>query len=55
MRYLAVAMLAVQLRLLNEEIFELDRKVRGSARATDVDRRLIHLARPRGIEPLFPP
>ena len=36
----AVAMLAVQLRLVNEQLLELDRRVRASARATDVGRRL---------------
>src|SRR4026208_822105 len=36
----AVAMLAVQLRIVNDQILELDRRVRASARATDVARRL---------------
>jgi transposase len=39
----AVAMLVVQLRLVNEQILELDRRVRASARATDVGRRLMEV------------
>ena len=39
----AVAMLAVQLRIVNDQILELDRRVRASARATDVGRRLMEV------------
>ena len=39
----AVAMLAVQLRIVNDQILELDRRVRASARATDVGRRLLEV------------
>ena len=46
----AVAMLAVQLRLLNEQILELDRRVRASARATDVGRRLMEVP---GVGPVL--
>ena len=47
----AVAMLAVQLRLVNEQILELDRRVRASARATDVGRRLMEVP---GVGPSSP-
>ncbi len=46
----AVAMLAVQLRLVNEQILELDRQVRTSARATDVGRRLMEVP---GVGPVL--
>ncbi|MGH6737958.1 MAG: IS110 family transposase, partial [Bradyrhizobium sp.] len=44
-----VAMLATQLGLLNEQILELDRKIRVSAKATEVGRRLMEVP---GIGPL---
>jgi transposase len=46
----AVAMLVVQLRLVNEQILELDRRVRASARATDVGRRLMEVP---GVGPVL--
>ena len=46
----AVAMLAVQLRLVNQHILELDRRVRASARATDVGRRLMEVP---GVGPVL--
>jgi transposase len=46
----AVSMLAVQLRLLNDQILELDRRVRASARATDVGRRLMEVP---GVGPVL--
>ena len=46
----AVAMLAVQLRLVNEQILELDRQVSASARATDVGRRLMEVP---GVGPVL--
>jgi len=46
----AVAMLAVQLRIVNDQILELDRRVRASARATDVGRRLMEVP---GVGPVL--
>jgi transposase len=46
----AVAMLAVQLRIVNDQILELDRRVRASARATDVGRRLLEVP---GVGPVL--
>jgi len=46
----AVTMLAVQLRIVNEQILELDRRVRASARATDVGRRLMEVP---GVGPVL--
>jgi transposase len=46
----AVLMLVVQLRLVNEQILDLDRKVRASARATEVGRRLMEVP---GVGPVL--
>jgi len=46
----AVTMLALQLRVVNEQILELDRRVRASARATDVGRRLMEVP---GVGPVL--
>jgi transposase len=46
----AVLMLATQLHLVNEQILELDRKIRASARATDVGKRLMEVP---GVGPLL--
>jgi transposase len=46
----AVLMLATQLHLLNEQILELDRKIKASARATDVGKRLMEVP---GVGPLL--
>lgn len=39
----AVAMLATQLSLVNEQVLDLDRRIRSSARATEVGRRLMEV------------
>jgi len=46
----AVAMLAAQISIVNEQILELDRRVRASARATDVGRRLMEVP---GVGPVL--
>ena len=46
----AVLMLATQLHLMNEQILELDRKIKASARATDVGKRLMEVP---GVGPLL--
>jgi transposase len=46
----AVTMLATQLRLVNEQILDLDRKVKASARATEVGRRLMEVP---GVGPVL--